>query len=78
MNVGQLLGGVPKECRGKYASHSRTQEDYHDLFPLLTTEEVFNLTDQVSKTSPGSYQRIKAVEHYSNINYSRQSLTEPL
>lgn len=78
MTVDELLGGVPKECRGKYASHFRTQEDFHDMFPLLTVEEVFNLTDQVGKTASGSYQRIKLIEHYSNINYSRTHLAEPL
>lgn len=78
MKVSDLLGGVPKECRGKYSAHSRTQEDYHEMFPTLTTSEVFNLTDQVSKTPPGSYQRIKLIDHYSNINYTRISLGEPL
>lgn len=71
MNLSDLIGPIPKECKGKYSSHARTQTDFAEMFPLLSQEELFYLTEEVSNTTPSTYHRQRVIEHYTNINYSR-------
>ena len=71
MNLSDLIGPIPKECKGKYSSHARTQSDFAEMFPHLSSEELFSLTEQISDTSPGTYHRQKVVEYFSNLNHSK-------
>jgi hypothetical protein len=71
IKVSNLLGGVPKECRGKYASNYRGVLEFSELYPNLSHTELVELTTAVSNTPPSSYQRIKVIDYYTNLNSSK-------
>lgn len=74
MKVADILGGVPKECRGKYASHYRGVQEYSEMFPNLSQSELVDLTLKVSESPPGSVYRTKLIDYYSDLNYSKNNI----
>lgn len=76
MKVSDLLGGVPKECRGKFASNYRGVHEFSEIYPNLSQTELVELTTAVSNTPAGSYQRIKVIDYYTNLNTSKETFPE--
>lgn len=70
--LADLIGPIPKECaKNKWTTHFRTSEDFALLYPNLTSDECFTLSEQVSNTYPGTYQRKQIINYYTQLNGSR-------
>ena len=67
-----LIEDLPEEItHNKWSSHFRDSQDFSELYPNLTPDECFSLSEQVSNTYPGTYQRIKVIDYFTQLNGSR-------
>jgi len=67
-----LVPDLPECCtKNKHSSSFRTSTDFSTLYPNLTPDECFTLSEQVSNTHPGTYQRKQVIDYYTQLNGSR-------
>ena len=72
MTLHDLIEDLPEEItHNKWTSHFRTSEDFAHMYPNLTSDECFTLSEQVSSTHPGTYQRKQVIDYYTQLNGSR-------
>ncbi len=70
MKLEDLLNEPLPECckKNKHSASFRTQEDYAIMYPNLTPEQLFNLTERMSETYPGTVQRRQVVDFFTQLN----------
>ena len=69
-----FIEDLPPECTSnKWTSHFRDSNDFALLYPNLTSDECFTLSEQVSATHPGTYQRMNTIDYYTLLNDSRNT-----
>lgn len=72
MTLHDLIEDLPPEItKNKWSSHFRDSEDFATLYPNLTSDECFTLSEKVSDTYPGTWQRKQVIDYYTQLNGSR-------
>jgi len=67
-----LIDDLPSEItKNKWSSHFRDSNDFAELYPNLTPDECFTLSEKVSDTYPGTWQRKQVIDYYTQLNGSR-------
>lgn len=73
MTLDDLIEDYPDEIKKtKWSSHFRKSEDFAELYPNLSPDECFTLSERVSDTYPGTWQRAQVIDYYEQLNGSRQ------
>ena len=69
-----LIDDLPSEVTSnKWSTHFRDQDDFATLYPNLTSDELFDLTEQVSATHPGTWQRANIIDFFTQLNGERNT-----